>query len=247
MTTFTPQRPEDGWARRWPSEAFELMKQTPLTLLVFVVLSLASGFIIEISQKGPTEIFVQCALCVLLICPLFGWLFHSLGKHEGYVFGTFKGHEECMRMIVGPAIFVAVALSVLWFSVGLNAAQAPERPPIRLSDIFDSATSVMSMTFILSYAGMFSILAVPMVNMGKLQNEIVAKRAHAKLREVFPSVTMVAFLFDMVPMSLVPSFVHYAVQVFFLYVVYVAGREIIGGITGNKHTVTRLAPQASPT
>ena len=245
MSVFAPQKPSEGWKRRWPEEAANLMRGTAYLLVIFVSVCMVGGFISAIAQEGPLKIFTESLLCVFVFCPLISWLFHALGKHEAYVSGRFTGYQECIKLTLFLAIFVAVFLSLLW--IGAVSGQVPEdKPVLTLSRVIAEASDGLTMAFIFSYTGMFRLLTVPMVNSGHIHNEIIARRSHDKLKEVFPRVTITTFLVSMWSEIILPPAVHFVLQVFLLYVIYVAGREIIGGITGNKDVARETHFEALP-
>lgn len=244
MSVFAPQRPSEGWQTRWPREAFGLMRQTPHILLVICAVPLSCGFLLEIMPLNTLHLFTYGMMLSGVGCPLIAWAFHQMGKHEAYVEGRFTEYGEPVKISIGTALFVMALMSLLW--IGVAQGQTEPADALRLGRVFSGATNIITGAIIFSYAGMFRLLVIPMVNQGQVRNAVLAKQAHNKLREVFPSVSLVCLVVYIVLDRLLPGYVKLPLAILFLYIVYVAGREIIGGITGNRETQSEYRLAETP-
>lgn len=250
MSTFSPKTPDPGWEKRWISEALALMRGTPEVLLVTIALSAAGGYIKALAAPERMGLMVSSAVTVFLACflfsPLLAWGFFALGRREGYVSGRFTGYNEAAEMSFRTGIFVLSCFGAAWLMtliVPPPAEAADLRPlkPITASSILYLGADGLAQGFIFGWAGMFRHLTVGMVGASADENRFISKRAHEKLVSVFPRVTIYAMA-SFFAVMLLPGWLVMALYLTFFYWLYVSGREIIGGITGNKQASQSRAP-----
>lgn len=242
MTTFSPKTPEPGWEKRWLREAWALVRGTPDILLVIVGLSVAAGLIKALTAADRVGLLMSATVNVTLACclfsPLIAWGYFAIGRREGYVSGGFSGYAEAAQMSVRTGLFVLVCFATVWaFSDLVIAETDPEVPvsPITGWSVIRFAADGLAQGFIFGWAGMFRHLTVAMVGASPEENRIISTRAHDKLKAVFHNVTIHTLFvyFFCIPL---PSPIVLVIYLLFFYWLYVSGREIIGGITGNKQT-----------
>lgn len=236
MTTFSPKTPDSGWERRWPREALTLMKSSPDIILVFLLIALAAGgvksFVSVMGVGFGPQILVEVFLVCTVFSPLICWAQFAIGRREGYVQGRFGGYGEGVRISLNTALFV-LAITMAFF-LTLWGRSLPPPDDLTLRMVVSSSASGLGQGVIFSWAGVFRTLTVGLVNAGMVENRIIAQKAHNKLTTVFPRVT-VCLILVFYTSFLISQLLALVLFVVMLFITYVAGREIIGGITGNKH------------
>lgn len=248
MSTFSPKTPDPGWERRWVNEAWGLLRDTPEILLVMVGLSAAGGFIKAVAASDRVDLLTSSIVTIALACflfsPLIAWGYFALGRREGYVSGRFTGYQEAAEMAVRTGLFVLCCFSVIWVLTLMTPATPPEEvrvKPITAWSVLYLGADGLAQGFVFGWAGMFRHLTVGMVGGSPDENRHISKRAHEKLLSVFPKVTVYAMI-TFFAVILLPGPVVLALYLGFFYWLYVSGREIIGGITGNRQASESRSP-----
>lgn len=177
--------------------------------------------------------------------PLLAWLYHALGKHEKYIYSSFTGYGEVMKMSWPAVIIILILIAILLPGMMSETANAESAYESRLQEVFSNANFIITSPMIFLYQGMFTFLVVSLVNAGPEENRIIAIKAQDKLKEVLPHIALQSFFALLLLRIFLPPFVVTGFIIFFYYMIYVAGREIIGGITGNAEE--SKAPVLAPT
>lgn len=245
MSTFSPQKPAPGWQRRWPAEAFQLMLRTPWVVAVVLAVSLGVGLIDAHITHHRSNIIFHAAAILLVGTPLLTWMHYALGKHERYISGPFDHIPTIMRRASSAVMALIIIVAFFMFMIPADAQVQNALDRSVLMRAWISANFILTTPMFFVYQGMFVLLVIPLVNAGDEQNVIIAQKAHAKLVEVWPRVTLHALLILFLVRPLVPPYLFTPLVIFAYYVIYVAGREIIGGITGNAEE--SKAPVLAPT
>lgn len=239
MSTFNINTPKKGWETRWIKEAFGLMVRTPEIIIVMLGVCFAIGYIegkLMGNDVGPilSDLIILCVMTTIIAAPSLGWFFFHLGKHEGFTAGGFKDYKVSLRAVFEMCGIIIVTMLIL----SLFTEQGSERTNehFTINQIMKMGSSTFMMALAACRPSMIMHVCAGMLpGMAYDERSTIASKASLKLYQTHFTIFMgVAILMgiNMIASGLAVL----ALDVFFLYWLYVACREIIGGITGNRET-----------
>lgn len=241
MSTFNVNTPKPGWEKRWPREAGELLMRSPGMVAALLAILVATGVAEEMVRFHVRNFWAsslfEIAKVSFIGAPAVAWFFFQLGRKEGYNHGRFRNYSEAVR----ATIYVLVIILPL----ALLFKLPPKTHPVSLWGVIDSADQTLFLAFIWTIPFTFKLLGIAMMGwMSEVERKIIVDKAAAVLMSTVG-------LFQMVGLTLflvfLPDIIRLPLMVFIVFWLYVAGREIIGGITGNKQEekIASLAPNAA--
>ena len=250
MSTFTPKTPEEGWEKRWPKQAFQLITQTPHLIMAFLGIFAGASLIqclifqdLTTIGKVVSETVFGDVLATLVFAPVIACWLHYLVRHEGYTKESFGGYAEAVKISFGTCLFLAMFFTALGFIAGFDSETTQSDNPL-IYNVLTNIETGMGIAFIASYAGIFRLITVNMMGDAVAENEMASRKAHEAMKRVWPGFMFQITIAFLLTSSILPPYVTIPLFVFFIYILYVAGREIIGGIKGNKQADAQknLAP-----
>lgn len=230
MSAFSTNKPEPGWEKRWVREAFSLMVGNAHIILFFMMSCLLGGWLMTLMIGSDIPALLKYVLRVpfyfAFFSPVIVFTFYLIARSEGYVKGPFKFLWDSVQISLFTAVMCNVVTLPLFLITPLQAQ------PVSLISVTQNAASV-ALAFVFGSFGMFRQLATVMVQGSDDENRFISLSAYEQLKTVYPKITrdlIIMLMFTYVLFFLVAL----PIYMFFLFWVYVAGREIIGGISGNR-------------
>ena len=240
MSTFgEPKRPAEGWETRWALQSWELLLRSPLTLIIGVIGIPACAFVFVLLKGifpgfyGLLPYIATNALAVLVpvgICA-------SLAVFEKHGIGNKADVLKGLRdMIIMVFVYVGVIVTIMGFLI------SPEGPVMERGDLWSIRFVVYSIGVaftVLTFVNILWVVLVTQVPMSLSQMYWNGKRLISGIPEckaIYFVTILVTFLSFILPLLLsIPM------QFFFSVWLYVAGREIYGGISSNTYREARVS------
>lgn len=248
-----------GWLNRWARESFHLMLRTPAAVLSACVILVAMGAVSEF-MMGAMGVAMGLAAIPSLAFPLVGCgmgamallaiPMRQMAWNEGYLDTVLPSQAQVGEMLRGhargafllAAIFALLGAMVLLFPAAPSAEGAPPPPAeimTPLGSIFLTASHVQWVVFCMA-SGMSMVgycdIAVNGSTAGQARDNATRRMGLATVSAPMCQFFLLAFFLFL------PTFIGkflggwaaFAFCVYSLFFYYVASREILGGITGNR-------------
>jgi hypothetical protein len=239
-----PQAPEDGWQTRWLTQAAALLLHSPLTILIgffgvvfcailaeFFSLILPGiwGYVLRTSIICAVGGLVPVAICA------------SLAISEGH--GTAKQEDikDSLKSFMVTVFFlnsliISLAVIMLTMQINMGASVAiPERSEI--DTFLNGGIATVS-------GGLFAtlpvnVLWVTLVTQMPMSFSETRMSGFLMIRKNFQSWSAIVIVSMLVLQStlIMPALLGTACLIFLSAWLYVAGREIFGGISSNRYSL----------
>lgn len=238
-----PRAPSPGWERRWLREAAGLVLQAPLAVILVLAGIVVCGLLINLDTGLPLGISTFLMMIATFYCGSLAVCLASraLGESEGYVDRVLDWAPVLRVFRASFPIFFGLS-ALTGFAAGsaemlIDLSQTvPEPAPERsfMSVILgDGADYVMSAVILSSFYGFVCIPCMTMLDVTYDQGITLTMRA----ANICGPMIVRAYAV-MIPLALfvdsLPFWFSVPATVLLVFWVYVAGREIFGGVTGNK-------------
>lgn len=247
FVTGGPHKPEDGWQTRWVTQAGDLLLQSPLTLIIAIVGVLLAAIIdIGLSHIFPGiwgyVIYNSISTTIAALVPVS--ICASLGISEGY--GT-ADREDVIRglKIFTLSIFlinsVILTIVVIMFLMRVTLGDVPG--PIVHRDAADlflhrGVSVIAGGLFVTLPINALWVALVTQVPMGFNELRIAGFLMIQRSFSAWLAIIMVIMLVAQFTLIL-PATIGSVLMIFLSAWLYVAGREIFGGISSNKNSMER--------
>lgn len=245
-----PKPPSSGWERRWLIESAHLIFLTPLAAVMAGGGIVASG-LATISISGMSaglDAFLSFFVSLYVALFFVTTSIRVMGKSEGYLPRIFR-LRPYSALTQSSFLFFFVISAYVGFVTGqqdllsnpsLDGAAVTNSAPESLA-LYLIAGSEKFIAVVL-FASMIGFLTIPcfaMLDVSFRQGMLILMRALVTCRDVMKKglIFMIPF---MIIADMLPFYVTAPAAVFMVFWIYVAGREIFGGITGNRVPDTAL-------
>lgn len=237
-----PRAPSPGWEKRWIVEAANLIPQAPLAVILIFAGIVVSGCLTNLETGMPlgisTFILTFVSFYVGSAASCLGM--RLMGESEGYVervtqirpiLDVFRSSFLLIFLLSGVAGLVSGMAEMIVANVQM---EIQPRAPVTFSRIAASGSDCVTSAIL--FASVYGFIAMPcmmMLDVGYQRGLALSRIAVGICVDMVLKSYIVVIPAAYVVTSL-PFFINIPLTIFFVFWVYVAGREIFGGITGNR-------------
>lgn len=237
MSAFEPKTPEPGWQTRWPKEAAKLVFASGPIIVAYLVIMAGVAYLSILPSSHVLSSLLMIILVVLAGGPTTVWFLHYIGRQDVGDMGFSPRYLDLIKVTAISAIGFMIPLMMI--SILFDTAGSGEGFKI---DIWNRTSTIMLFSYMILHQTLFTPLSRAMTSEGDAEITIISEKAQARLNSVFPKSQGRLMIFWVLMSVFLPGPALCAMNLFFLFLLYVAGREIIGGITGTKEESYVEAP-----
>jgi hypothetical protein len=242
-TSSGPYAPEEGWQTRWVIQAAGLLVRSPVTIIIGILAMSFMGILESIVGSFTTGIWGYAArspftAAIAMLVPVL--ISASLAIHEGHGIADKDDIKKALFTLMKivfllEAVLVVVAIALTVNKVSLvSGVKLPDRSQIDLAMASGVAAVVSGMFTTLIFNPLWSVL-VTQIPMDFSQ---IRMTGHQMIRKSFSAWSALIFVMMISSQAtlLLPAPAGMAVMIFVCVWLYVAAREIFGGISSNSYS-----------